>query len=180
MDYPALKLKLLSALFFLFLLGLTSQAQMLDKGTREFAISGNGDIVSGDVSLYLEPKFGYFAWDNVELGLAGSLNYNENETQVSIGPFAEYNFRTGSKWVPFVGGAVEWLNADIDIDSSGVETDSDGVGFDASLGLKYFLADNIAISTRYTHQWASDDLFTSADEVKDSAGFYVIGMRFYF
>ena len=163
--------------------GTALQAQTLDKGTRELAIAGNGDFSgSDDWNLYLEPKFGYFVADDVELGLSGNVNLTDDSHQFSIGPFAEYNFRTGSKWVPFITGGFEWINADIDIEleEGDVSSDSDAVAFGAGAGIKYFIADNIAISTKYTHEWASDDVFTSVDEVKDSAGFWLIGMRFYY
>ena len=53
---------------------------------------GNG----GGVSVYVSPRVGYKVTENLETGLAGSLNWSNTEyyssTMVGVGPFVNYYF----------------------------------------------------------------------------------------
>ncbi len=150
----------------------------LNQGTK--TIEGSGSIdgdtpVGTDYNIQL--SYGYFFFDNLELG--GILGYRDNDdfSTYEIGARAEYNFPTETPLVPFVGAAVLWAGADAD-DS---DKDEDTVVGRLSAGVKYFIDDNVALSFAAVYDMAGDDLYIDEDGDADDTNFKgVFGIQFYF
>ena len=141
---------------------------MLSAGTQELGISGSLNL--DNVTTYsLDLSYGYFVRDNWEIGVTGEMIGNNSNRDFNVGFFTEYNFATGSKWVPFVGGAVVWNDVGLG------NIDDDGLAFRGTLGLKYFLRSHMAIAISTGFDWHPDN----ATDV-DLAPNFDIGMRFYF
>ena len=162
------------------------QAQVkpiLKKGTHELTLQGFADFeASDDYYYFLEVGYGKFRTDALELGLDVGVTSTDVETRFSLGPFIEYNFVGESQVVPYLGFGAQWVNADLDIGRGGdlVNTSSDALLLDAELGAKYFLAENIAISTSVAYEWATDKIFHADDSAKDGNALLKLGMRFFF
>lgn len=109
------------------------------KGTQEFGLSGNLNW-TGDVTYALQLHYGWFVTDNIQIGIDGGFTGQESDINVNFGLFTEYNFNTGTKWVPFIGGSLGWARVDSDAFSSNSIT----VGME--VGVKYFLRENLALS----------------------------------
>jgi hypothetical protein len=154
----------------------------LHKGTHELTLQGFADFEESDDFWYFaDVGYGYFLVDGFELGLSFSLQGSDDNDRLSIGPFVEYNFLTGSQFVPFVSFGTQWVNAEIEIGGEGnvVDTSTDALLLDGEIGVKTFLRDNIAISTGIAYEWATDDVFGAEDDVDDGNGLFKFGMRFY-
>lgn len=152
-----------------------SQAASLSEGTKEIVIEGLFDPDAlGDSQLDLDLAYGYFIQDNLEVGALATVSDNDAISTYGLGGFVEYNFDQGTELVPFVNGHAGWINADPE------EGESQDAGFlGASVGAKYFLAENIAVSADVTYDWATEDVYFEDDDVSDTDLTINLGMRFY-
>lgn len=150
-------------------------AASLKQGTQEIVVEGLFDPdAPGDQQLDLSITYGQFIQDNLEVGVEGSFSDNDLLSTYGIAGFAEYNFDQGTELVPFVGAGIGWINTDPDEGSS-----EDAVAVSVSAGVKYFLAENVAIRADVTYTWASEDVFLEDDDVSDTDLAVNLGMAFY-
>ncbi len=88
----------------------------------------------------------------------------------NAGLFGEHNFLTGTKWVPFIGAGVNYKR----IDGGGSSNDTvEGV---ATVGVKYFLRSDMALSISGSGGWVLD----GPDGDDGFASRVNFGLRFYF
>jgi hypothetical protein len=153
-----------------------SQAASLSQGTRELTLDGalDPDGASG-TEISLDVGYGYFIQDNIEVGGEVSIADNDHATTYGLGGFAEYNFDQGSALVPFAGVGLGWFNTEID----DLDVDDDAVVASLFGGVKYFLAENIAVTAQINLEWASEDIFLNDDDVEDTNIDFTVGMRFF-
>lgn len=165
------------------LINVDSGAPMLSQGTQELGVGGSLDFNDG-IAWDLNLSYGWFVKDNWEVGL--TLDWNGEDGDVfqdsRIGAFTEYNFSTGTKWVPYVGVAATYASSGDRYDVVNNQTigGTDGFAFTGELGVKYFFRSNMAIYGAVNFSWSPDDVFGVADEIKDNLTQVEIGMRFYF
>lgn len=134
----------------------TGELPIIARGVSEFGLSGYLDWT--DTTTYAANfSYGYFVNDCWLLGFRVGLSGVNSNVNFSGGLFAEYNFQTGTKWVPFVGVGANWKR----IDSGAF--DSDSIEMAGELGLKYFMRANVAVSASISGTWASDTLPGSND-----------------
>lgn len=156
---------------------------MLDRGAREFSVSGRIDLPELDELDYdLDGSYGYFFRDGWEAGIEVSAADFGGQDRVEISGFTEYNFRREQQWVPYVGGGLGLVSADFS-DSITVGTpidDEDGLIFDVEGGVKYFMRPYMAIALAIDFKFATDDVFETDDEIEDNLSSFKIGMRYYF
>jgi hypothetical protein len=134
----------------------TDELPVIERGVVEFGLSGYLDWTD-DVAYATNISYGRFVTDNWLLGAKLGLIGRNSELDFSGGLFAEYNFLTGTKWVPFIGLGANWKH----VDSDAFESDSiEAVG---EFGVKYFIRSNMAISASMSGTWASDTLPNSND-----------------
>ena len=158
----------------------TSSAVMLSEGTRELVVIGLFDPdTEFDSQLDIGIAYGQFVQDLVELGVGATLSDNDVLETWSVFAFAEYNWDMGTELVPYVGVTISYANAEIDF-GDGFDADDDAFGVGGSLGVKYFISENIAISGALNYEWASEDIFFEDDGVEDTNFDVDLAMRFFF
>lgn len=155
----------------------------LHKGTHELSVGGNINFSDG-VDWDLNLGYGYFVADNWEVGV--TLDWDGQDGDLfrdsRIGLFTEYNFATGTKWVPYVGVAGSFASSGDRFNAVNNQKigGTDGFAFSGELGVKYFFRPSMAIYSAINFSWSPDDVFGVADEIKDNVTKWEIGMRFYF
>lgn len=147
----------------------TDELPIISKGVVEFGLSGYLDW--SDATTYATNiSYGRFVTDNWLLGAKIGLTGRNSNVNFSGGLFAEYNFLTGTKWVPFVGVGANWKR----IDSGALSTDA--IEMAGEFGVKYFMRSNVAVSGSISGTWASDSLPGS----NDFGSRINIGLRYFF
>ena len=139
---------------------------MLDTGVQELSLGGNLNW-EDNTDYAFNISYGRFVTPNWLLGVdAGIIGVNSNQ-DYRVGVFAEYNFLTGTKWVPFVRAGLGYSNPNAG--DSGVT-----LGMDA--GVKYFMRPNLAIYASIGGDWN-----ITGDGSNDGIAKQVdIGLKFYF
>lgn len=156
---------------------------MLSKGTQELGIGGNVDLNEG-VAWDLNFTYGVFIADNWQVGF--SVDWAGEDSDIlqnsAFGLSTEYNFATGTKWVPYIGAGVSYAASGDQFDSATATTIGgvEGIAFSGELGIKYFIRSHMAVYAGASFSWSPDDVFGVADEIGDSLTNIEIGMRFYF
>ncbi len=119
---------------------------MLNQGTRELGIAAelDRDTAAGEVS------FGQFIMDGLILG-AGAMgayqDYGDLDSKTyGAKVFAQYHLDMASPLVPFAGAAGGVQYARLELDDAGSESETGWMG-EVQLGVKTFIANNIAIAT---------------------------------
>lgn len=147
----------------------TDELPVIRQGVTEFGLSGFLDW-DDDTDYALNLSYGYFVNDCWMLGVRLGTRGTNSDIDVSAGLFAEYNFHTGTKWVPFVGIGADWQRLDSDF------ADSDSIEMSGEFGVKYFMRANVAVTASMAGTWASDTL----PDGNDFGSRINLGLRFYF
>ncbi|MBK1832684.1 outer membrane beta-barrel protein [Roseibacillus ishigakijimensis] len=156
---------------------------MLSAGTQELGVGGSLDLEDG-VAWDLNLTYGWFLRDNWEVGF--SIDWAGEDGDIlrdsRFGLFTEYNFATGTKWVPYIGAGVSYAASGDKFDSVNNQEigGEDGFAFSGELGVKYFFRSHMAVYGGVNFSWSPDDVFGVADEISDNLTQIEIGMRFYF
>ena len=139
---------------------------MLAPGVQELGLGGQ--INWEDSTAYnFDISYGRFVTSNWLLGVQGGITGVNSDKDYRVGVFAEYNFLTGTKWVPFVRSGIGYSRPD----QGG---HSGTVGLDA--GLKYFMRSNLAIFGSLGGDWVISGSGSSNGFAKQLD----LGLRFYF
>jgi opacity protein-like surface antigen len=168
--------KVLIALAVLGLVAGVSNGASLKQGTQEIVIEGLFDPdTQFDQQIDLGIKYGQFIQDNVEVGVLAAYSDNDLLEEMGFGGFAEYNFDQGTELVPFVGAELAWVN----VDGDDIESE-DAVTLGGYVGVKYFLAENVAVSLDGKYTQASEDIYSEdGGDLEDKDMTINLGMRFY-
>ncbi|MGD9875047.1 MAG: hypothetical protein AB7T27_12380 [Kiritimatiellia bacterium] len=157
------------------LLASGASAQLLEQGVSEVRLSGLVDFETADDTLFvLDVFYGIFLADYFEAGLAMGLRESDSLSLWKIGPEAEYNYDLGTELVPFIGGGIFYGRYD-----AGGEKGS-GVVIKTDAGIKYFVAEGVAISAAAVLEWASEDVYSEKGGVTDLDTRIELGLRFFF
>jgi len=133
-------------------------------------LTENGTSGTGDFdALFLSGAIGYFFTDNIQgqvaaMGAWTSFDGGDDgeDTDVDvygIGVRGKYHFMPTNQWVPYVGGQLLWVTADVDSDavSDDLNGDSDGTLWGPLAGLRYELNANNDFYVEYQyHIWSGD------------------------
>ncbi len=139
---------------------------MLDTGVQELSLGGHLNW-EDNTDYSFDISYGRFVTPNWLLGVDAGITGINSTKDYRLGVFAEYNFLTGTKWVPFVRAGLGYSNPDAG--DSGVT-----LGMDA--GIKYFMRSNLAIYASMGGDWivtgdgGSDGITKQID----------LGLKFYF
>lgn len=147
----------------------TDELPIIAQGVTEFGLSGYLDWTD-DTTYATSVSYGYFVNDCWLLGVKLGLSGINSDVNFSGGLFAEYNFHTGTKWVPFVGVGANWKR----IDSGAF--DADAIEMAGEFGVKYFMRANVAVSASISGTWVSDTL-PESDDFGSRINF---GLRYFF
>lgn len=154
----------------------------LPEGTQEFGLQGSLDLDYVDDYLFvLNTSYGYFIYDDWEIGAVLDVSMSDSNKQFQFGGFTEYNFTNTSNWVPYLGAAAQLANlsgdgGDLDFDVEDVTA----LNIKLSGGVKYFINPHVAISAEVNYNISTDDINVSKDGLEDSFTRFVFGTRFYF
>ena len=149
------------------------------EGTREFSISGgyDPDGASG-TELDLELGYGVFVRDGVEVGgLVGYASYEDaggpgdDYKAWLLGGFVEYHFDMASMSVPYVGARIAYANEEIGA------WDESAFVYGPRVGVKHFIADNVAIDIALEYLLASEDIFVNDGVLEDNDLSISFGIR---
>lgn len=156
----------------------------LQAGTQELNVQGLVDFDTEDsYSVDLNAKYGYFIKDSLELGANITTDLSKSYKSGGVGLFTEYNLTNNSNFVPYIGLATELVRADYSNKDDNLDTksfDVTAVNFKTSLGVKYFISTNVALSAEFNYNIATDHLKVSGGDAKDSFTKFLIGTSFYF
>lgn len=151
----------------------------LDMDSQELGLKGLVDFDTANGTLVdLEVKYGYFWIDDLEFGALAGFRDDNMYQEWKIGGFSEFNFRLESPVVPYIGAALTFVDSEVTIGAEKLGTSA--VAGDFSLGLKYFLVENVAIDTDFVMSIASDDVYPEKEAMSDTDMRWRIGLRFYF
>jgi hypothetical protein len=160
---------------------------LLTQGTSEISVSGLWDFKTvNDRLINAEIAYGYFVMDLIEVGPRGSFTDDDLHRAWSVGVFGEYNFDLSyleiiPEIVPFVGASLSVAGASLDIPTEDEEKQDDNgldVGFEG--GSKFFITDNLAISTSLTINMCTGAVYADDDELAKTDARLNLGMRYFF
>ena len=139
---------------------------MLAPGVQELSLSGR--LNWEDSTAYnFDISYGRFITSNWLVGVEAGITGINSDKDYRVGVFGEYNFLTGTKWVPFVRGGVGYTRPDQGDDSA-------TLGLDA--GIKYFMRSNLAVFASVGGDWV-----ISGDDSNDGFAKQIdLGLKFYF
>ena len=139
---------------------------MLDTGVQELSLGGRLNW-EDNTDYSFDISYGRFVTPNWLIGANAGITGVNSDKSYRAGVFAEYNYLTGTKWVPFVRGGVGYARPNEGDDSA-------FVGLDA--GVKYFMRSNLAIYASIGGDWV-----ISGDEDSEGIAKQVdLGLKFYF
>lgn len=139
---------------------------MLAAGVQELSLGGHLNW-EDNTSYNFDISYGRFITQNWLLGVEAGITGINSDKDYRLGAFAEYNFLTGTKWVPFVRGGVGYSHPDAG-ESGAI------LGLDA--GIKYFMRSNLAIYASMGGDWN-----ITGDSGNDGFAKQVdLGLKFYF
>ena len=163
----------------LFAAGVMAAEPMIVKGTHELSLSGNLDRDT----VALGVGYGYFIMDGLEIGadVAGSYEDMGDNSKIKLlggDIFAQYNFKIDAPVVPFVGvaGGIRYVKVEV----ADWDEDETAVLGEAQLGVKYFVADNVAIALYGFYDVSDKEIFTNKDEMEKYDFGARLGMNTYF
>jgi len=139
---------------------------MLAAGVQELSLGGR--LNWEDSTAYsFDISYGRFLTANWLVGVQGGITGVDSNRDYRGGIFAEYNFLTGTRWVPFVRAGVNYSHPD--------QGDSNLLlGVDA--GVKYFMRSNLAIFASVGGDW-----IVTGDGGSDGVAKQIdLGLKFYF
>lgn len=146
------------------------------QGTQELRVQGGIDFKSAaGTDLAVDLGYGYFIADYLEIGGLFSFGDNDAVSLLGLGAFAEYNIDTMSSFVPFAGGQLAF--SQVDIRGAGDET---ALSLGLYAGVKFFLTEDLALSTRFLMEQATEDIYLDDRGVDDFDYGIDFGLRYFF
>ena len=136
---------------------------MLATGVQELGLSGRLNW-EDDTAYKFDMSYGRFFSPNWLLGVEAGISGINSDKDYRAGLFAEYNFLTETRWVPFVRATASYEHPN---------TGESGGLFDLDGGIKYFFRSNLAVSASIGGGWN-----TSGDS--DFEKQVNLGLKFYF
>lgn len=155
---------------------------LLGKGSHELSVHVSPDF-EGPVGDTLDARAGFGRFVREGLLARATIAYAVLEdvagedsdyrmSELDLG--GEYHLRRDARLVPYLAAVVGWRSSHFgDIEESGVV-------YGAGAGLKYFLADNVALDVGVTHRRASAEVFVNDFVPEDTDVSSLIGLRVLF
>ena len=139
---------------------------MLAPGVQELSLGGQLNW-EGSTAYSFDISYGRFITSNWLIGVQAGLTGINSNKDYRLGVFGEYNFLTGTQWVPFVRAGVGYSHPDQGSDSALIGVD---------VGIKYFMRSNLAIFASVGGDWA----ISGSDSSDGFAKQLDLGLKFYF
>lgn len=113
-------------------------------------------------TISLQPQFGYFFWDQVQIGFTGTLNNNSFNTAGTVGLSAANYFFTEKQLGSFISQAI--------VTTYGLPENSQA-GF-TSFGVAFFATPNVAYKTTTTISYPLKGVTTFNSNISGGLAFY--------
>lgn len=139
---------------------------MLAPGVQELSLGGSLNWETA-TAYNFDISYGRFITSNWLVGVEAGITGINSDKDYRVGVFGEYNFLTGTKWVPFVRAGVGYSRPDQGDDSA-------TLGLDA--GIKYFMRSNLAVFGSIGGDWVLSGDGNSSGIAKQID----LGLKFYF
>ncbi len=162
----ALKLPVIAAAFLLLgMQGASAQGFYLglQAGTN---ITHDTDIAGNDLDFDVGPVVGIIAGYRINPNFRVDAEYTIRNNDLSdfsgdVTSWAVlvngyYDFRTGTNWVPYIGGGIGFAKVDLD---SGSSDDDDVLAFQAGVGIAYEFSPQVSASLDYRFFGTEDPEF---------------------
>jgi opacity protein-like surface antigen len=166
-----------------FLVGAAASADpMIQRGNRELSLHISPDFEGaiGD-TIFLQAGYGIFVRDG--LAARGTLSHTvledvageDSDYRTSeVGLAGEYHFELGGKLVPYLGLGLGWRRSQF------ADLDESALVYGPRMGLKYFVADNVALDLEITYKFGSADVFINDFKAEDTDLSSAVGFRVLF
>ncbi len=154
----------------------------LQIGSKDLSLFASPDFTAptGD-TLGLNIGLGMFIADNLNLRATlahdvqediapGGADYRATDYNLGV----EYNFDFGGSIIPYVGADLGWRRSKFG------SIRDDGVIYGPRVGVKYFLADNVAIDTSLSYRFSGADVYISDFEFESHKILFGVGLRIMF
>jgi len=127
-------------------------------------------------AIDIDVGYGYFFIDNLE-GLVNIVFYDDDDfTAYGAGIAGEYNFDFGTELVPYLGAGMGYRKSDPKYLNS-----EDAFVMGMSGGVKYFLAENVALDTSLDFEYATAKIYPKKNQKFTDTDLTVnVGLRFFF
>jgi len=171
---------------------MAGSAFAIGTGTRELGV--RGDFTFTD-ELDAAISYGYFVTDEIEvLGMA-MIDWqdwgDQDTTLFGARIAADYHFmQLGSEtMIPYVEVRAGWINFESDVMTGNVnigessdagQLEGDAVTVGAGAGVKYMMAENVALNGAIFFDWADEEVFYDEGEIEDTEVSLEVGLNFYF
>lgn len=165
-----------------FLASTISADPKITKGTRELSLHVSPDFEStiGDMIL-VQAGYGVFLRDRLEL--RGTFNYallediagaDADYKMFEYGVVGEYHIDLGGAAVPYLGAGIGWGKSEFG------SLDESALVYGPRAGVKYFVADNVAIDFEVAYKLAFADVFINDFIAEDHDLSLGLGLRVLF
>ena len=162
----------------------SANAVYITEGVRELRAGGSYQFASEDgPALDLNLGLGLFVFDGIYVGVIGGLGDSDSVRRYDAGLAFEYNYDSGTVLIPYIGLSVGWSKSRLlipDHQGTSQRESTDSLLTGVGPGVKYFFAENLAISFSYVWEWANEDVFLDRNKPKNTNHSLQLGMRFYF
>ena len=153
----------------------------IQRGTQELSVHVSPDFEGavGDM-IFAQAGYGWFLRDG--LAAKGTLSYailedvageDEDYRTSEVGVAAEVHLGRGS-FIPYLGAGLGWRSTHFG------EIEEAALVYGPLVGLKYFLADNVALDLEVTYKLGSADVFINDFVAEDTDLSSAIGLRVLF
>ncbi|CAN5121539.1 hypothetical protein BH24PSE2_BH24PSE2_15470 [soil metagenome] len=171
-----------ASVFALLLASTASADPMIEEGNRELSLHISPDFEGaiGD-TIFLEAGYGIFVRDGIVAratlshtvleDVAGEdTDYRTSEAAI----VGEHHFDLGGKLVPYAGVGLGWRRTQF------ADLDESALVYGPRLGLKYFVADNVALDLEITYKFGAADVFINDFQAEDTDLSSAVGFRVMF
>jgi opacity protein-like surface antigen len=159
---PILLLLLLSPLL---------DAQEIKAFKGDFETNVSALVNRGEIDLNL--RLGAFTADFLQFG--ADVGYSDTNflTQYELGVYGVRFIDTGTYTLPYVGLGLGYVSLEGDADEGNA-----GISTSLILGIRYYIADNVALNTEFRSAWASDKAFVDNDQAVDTQFSLGVGISY--
>jgi opacity protein-like surface antigen len=178
---PKVLILLAGLVGFFFASGADAQPR-IQRGSQELSVHISPDFEGaiGDM-IFAQAGYGWFVRDG--LAARATLSYTVLEDVAGedsdyrsseAGVAAEYHFGRDSRFIPYLGAGLGWRRTQFN------KLDEAALVYGPLAGIKYFLADNVALDLEVTYKLGAADVFINDFVAEDTDLSSVIGLRVLF
>lgn len=155
---------------------------MIQKGANELSVHVSPDFEGaiGDM-IFAQAGYGRFLWKG--LAARGTFSYallediageDEDYRTSELGIAVEYHIDLGGNLIPYLGAGLGWRSSHFG------DFEESALVYGPRAGIKYFLADNVALDLEVTYKIGAADVFINDFTPEDTDLSPAIGLRVLF